>query len=91
MTRIARQRDRAVTTSRASRFYWMISNMSAKGTSQVLEEFQDRIVTMLSEQGFETHESEVVLDELVHKYSKGGQPFRRKVHLLYSDDAARDT
>lgn len=71
--------------------YWMISNMAAKGTAEVLEEFQDRIVSMLAEQGFDTRESEVVLDELVHKYIKGGQPFRRKVHLLYSDNADRDT
>lgn len=71
--------------------YWMISNMAAKETTEVLEEFQDRIVAMLTKQGFDTRESEVVLDELVHKYSKGGLPFRRKVHLLYSDDADRDT
>jgi hypothetical protein len=70
--------------------YWMISSMAAKGAEEALSEFQDRIVSMLTEQGFDTRECEIVLDELVYKYRTGGPPFRRKVHLLFPDDVDRD-
>jgi hypothetical protein len=65
--------------------YWMITNMAEKATKEVREEFQDRIVSMLAEQGFDERACEIVFDDLVHKYRTGGSPFRRKVHLLHPD------
>jgi hypothetical protein len=70
--------------------YWMITNMADKASKEVRDEFQDRIVSMLTEQGFDERECEIVFDDLVHKYRTGGSPFRRKVHLLFPDDADLD-
>lgn len=67
--------------------YWMITNMAEKATKEVRDEFQDRIVSMLNDQGFDARECESVYDDLVHKYRTGGSPFRRKVHLLFPNDA----
>jgi hypothetical protein len=67
--------------------YWMITNMAGKATKEVRDEFQDRIVSMLTDQGFDARECEIVYDDIVHKYRTGGSPFRRKVHLLFPNDA----
>lgn len=66
--------------------FMTISSMAARGANDVLEEFQDRVVRMLVEQGFDEHASDVVFEELVAKYRTGQSPFRRKVHLLQDDD-----
>jgi hypothetical protein len=66
--------------------FMTISSMAARGADDVLEEFQDRVVRMLVEQGFDEHASDVVFEELVAKYRTGQSPFRRKVHLLHPDD-----
>ena len=70
--------------------FMTISSMTARGAKDVLEDFQDRVVKMLVEQGFDEHASDVVFEELVAKYRKGQSPFRRKVHLLQDDDPARE-
>lgn len=67
-----------------------ISSKAAKGVFEDLDEFHERVVMMLVEQGFDEQASDQVFDELVAKYRTGIWPFRRKVHLLYSDDADRD-
>lgn len=67
--------------------FMTISSMAARGAKEVLEDFQDRVVRMLVEQGFDERESDIVFDELVEKYRKGNWPFRRKIHLLHPDDA----
>ncbi len=65
--------------------FWMISNMAEKANKDILDEFQDRIVRLLTDQGFDEKASDEVLDDLIRKYSTGNWPFRRKVHLLYPD------
>ncbi|OQP86037.1 hypothetical protein BTR14_13215 [Rhizobium rhizosphaerae] len=67
--------------------YWLIRRAVEKGQTAELEKFQDVIVAMLAEQGFDEGESDAVFDDLVEKYSSGGLPFRRKTHLLFPDAA----
>lgn len=71
--------------------FWLIRRAVEKGQEVELEKFQDVIVSMLIEQGFDESECDVVLDDLVSKYRSGGLPFRRKLHLLYSEGADQDT
>lgn len=70
--------------------FMTISSMAARGAKEVLEDFQDRVVRMLVEQGFDERESDIVFEELVAKYRTGDWPFRRKVHLLHPEDPDRD-
>jgi len=70
--------------------FMTISSMVAKGAFETLDEFHERVVAMLVEQGFDEQASDKVFDELVVKYRTGAWPFRRKVHLLFSDDADQD-
>lgn len=65
--------------------FWLIRRAIEKGQQTELEKFQDRIVSMLVDQGFDECECDVVFDELVAKYRTGGSPFRRKIHLIYPD------
>ncbi len=67
--------------------FMTISSIAAKGAFDVLDDFHERVVAMLVEQGFDERASDDVFDELVAKYRTGSWPFRRKVHLLPSDDA----
>ncbi|CDN92221.1 hypothetical protein [Agrobacterium tumefaciens] len=66
--------------------FMTISSMAARDAKEVLEDFQDRVVRMLVDQGFDERQSDIVFEELVAKYRKGDWPFRRKVHLLHPDD-----
>jgi len=70
--------------------FWLIRRAVEKGQEVELEKFQDVIVSMLIEQGFDESECDVVFDDLVSKYRSGGLPFRRKLHLLYPEGADRD-
>lgn len=70
--------------------YWLIRRAIEKGQEAELEKFQDKVVSMLTQQGFSEKASDEVLDDLVHKYRSGGWPFRRKVHLLYPDGVESD-
>jgi len=70
--------------------FMTISSMAAKGATDVLEDFQHRVVRMLAEQGFDERESDIVFDELIAKYRTGDWPFRRKVHLLDPDEFDRE-
>ncbi len=70
--------------------FMTISSMAVRDAKEVLEDFQDRVVRMLVEQGFDERESDIVFEELVAKYRTGDWPFRRKVHLLHSEDSDRD-
>lgn len=65
--------------------YWLINRAIKKELHEDLEKFRGRIVAMLAEQGFDNRQSEIVLDDLIHKYRTGGSPFRRKPHLFYPD------
>ncbi len=65
--------------------FWMISNMAEKAEKGVLDEFRDRMVRLLTDQGFDEKASDEVLDDLIRKYSTRNWPFRRKVHLLFPD------
>lgn len=65
--------------------FWTIRDIARQGTSDVLDQFLNRTVRMLVEQGFDERACEEVLDELVAKYKTGKSPFRRKIHLLYPD------
>lgn len=70
--------------------FWLIRRAVEKGQEVELEKFQDVIVSMLIEQGFDERECDVVFDDLVSKYRSGGLPFRRKLHLLYPEGADQD-
>ncbi len=70
--------------------FWMVSNMAQKAEKGVLDEFHDRMVKLLKDQGFDEMASDEVLDDLIRKYSTGNWPFRRKVHLLYPDGPAAE-
>lgn len=63
--------------------FWVISNMAQKADKDVLDEFHDRVVKLLKDQGFDEKASNEVLDDLIRKYRTGKWPFRRKVHLLF--------
>ena len=63
--------------------YWLISRAIEKGQHEELEKFRDKMVEMLSEQGFDPSQSDTVLVELIYKYGTTGSPFRRKFHLLF--------
>lgn len=65
--------------------FWLIRRAIDKGQQMELEKFQNKIVTMLTDQGFDARESDGVFDDLVDKYRTGGSPFRRKIHLIYPD------
>ena len=71
--------------------FWLIRRAVDKGQQVELEKFQDVIVSMLIEQGFDERECDVVFDDHVSKYRSGGLPFRRKLHLLYPEGADQDT
>lgn len=65
--------------------FWLIRRAIDKGQQMELEKFQNKIVSMLADQGFDARECDVVFDDLVAKYRMGGSPFRRKIHLIYPD------
>lgn len=65
--------------------FWLIRRAIEKGQQMELEKFQNKIVSMLADQGFDERECDVVFDDLVAKYRTGGSPFRRKIHLIYPD------
>ncbi|MBD9567284.1 hypothetical protein [Ensifer sp. ENS08] len=93
----ARQRQKALrdASRRAKRpdrddvarvaLFWLIRRAVEKGQQMELEKFQNRIVSMLTDQGFDERECDAVFDDLVAKYRTGGSPFRRKIHLIYPD------
>ncbi len=70
--------------------FMTISSMATRDAKEVLEDFQDRVVRMLVEQGFDERESDILFEELVAKYRTGDWPFRRKAHLLHPEDPDRD-
>ena len=67
--------------------FWLVRRAIEKNQLQELEKFRDRMVMMLVDQGFDEKACDGVLDDLVRKYRTGASPFRRKAHLLYSDDS----
>lgn len=67
--------------------FWLIRRAREKGQQMELEQFQNKIVSMLTDQGFDQRECDAVFDDLVAKYRTGGVPFRRKIHLIYPDGA----
>ncbi|MGR6431454.1 hypothetical protein ACU5AY_11115 [Rhizobium sp. PAMB 3174] len=66
--------------------FWLVRGAIEKNQLKELEKFRDRMVMMLVEQGFDEKACDEVLDDLFRKYRSGGSPFRRKAHLLFSDD-----
>lgn len=70
--------------------FMTISSMTAKGAFDTLDDFHERVVAMLVQQGFDEQASDVLFDDLVAKYRTGAWPVRRKVHLLYPGGADQD-
>ncbi|KAB1107790.1 hypothetical protein F4V89_29875 [Neorhizobium galegae] len=70
--------------------FMTISSMAARDATDVLEDFQHRVVSMLVEQGFDKQASHAVFGDLVAKYRTGASPFRRKPHLLFPDGPDQD-
>ena len=66
--------------------YWLITRAIEKEQHEELEKFRNRMVEMLTENGFDPSQSETVLGDLIYKYGTTGSPFRRKVHLLFPAD-----
>lgn len=101
--KMARQRQKALRDAnrRAKRpdrddvarvaLFWLIRRAIDKDQQMELEKFQNKIVSMLTAQGFDERECDVVFDDLVAKYRSGGLPFRRKLHLLFPDRNERET
>ena len=97
--KVARQRQKALRDAnrRAKRpdrddvarvaLFWLIRRAIDKDQQMELEKFQNKIVSMLTDQGFDERECDAVFDDLVVKYRTGGSPFRRKIHLIYPDGA----
>lgn len=95
--KIARQRQKALrdANKRAKRpdrddvarvaLFWLIRRAIEKGQQLELEKFQNKIVSLLTDQGFDERECDAVFDDLVAKYRTGGSPFRRKIHLIHPD------
>lgn len=69
--------------------FMTISAMATGDAADALEDFQDGVVAMLVEQGFDERASDALFDDLVAKYRTGAWPFRRKVHLFHSGDIDR--
>lgn len=67
--------------------FWLIRRAIDKDQQMELEKFQNKIVSMLTDQGFDERECDAVFDDLVAKYRTGGPPFRRKIHLIHPDGA----
>lgn len=86
--RLARRPDRDDVARTA--LFIMISSMTTRGATEVLDDLRNRVVKMLAEQGFDERLSDLVFEELVAKYRAGDWPFRRKVHLLHPDDPDQD-
>lgn len=63
--------------------FWLIKRAFEKGQIKELDEFQDQIVAMLAEQGFNEQACYDTFEELIQKYKSGRSPFRRKVHLFH--------
>ncbi|WP_244514680.1 hypothetical protein [Ensifer sp. LCM 4579] len=66
--------------------FWLISKAVKRNQHEELEKFRDKMVEMLTEQGFDPRQSEIVLGELIYRFGTAGSPFRRKVHLLDPED-----
>jgi len=63
--------------------FWLIRRAIDKDQQMELEKFQNKIVSMLTDQGFDERECDAVFDDLVAKYRTGVSPFRRKIHLIH--------
>lgn len=59
----------------------VITRVHEKEMPKAWERIADGIIDQLAEQGFDTRESELVIDDLVHRYTSGRGGFRRKTHL----------
>lgn len=70
--------------------FWLIRRAIEKRQEAELDKFQDKIVSMLVDQGFQERECDFVFDELVAKYRVDDRPFRRKLHLLRPDGPSED-
>ncbi len=53
------------------RLFWLIRRAIDKDQQMELEKFQNKIVSMLTAQGFDERECDVVFDDLVAKYRTG--------------------
>jgi hypothetical protein len=58
-----------------------ITRVHEKEMPQAWERIVDGIVDQLAEQGFDARESELVIEDLVQRYTSGRGGFRRKTHL----------
>jgi hypothetical protein len=59
----------------------VITRVHEKEMPQAWERIADGIIDQLAEQGFDSRESELVIEDLVQRYTSGRGGFRRKTHL----------
>ena len=59
----------------------VITRVHEKEMPKAWERIADGIVDQLAEQGFDARESELVIEDLVQRYTSGRGGFRRKTHL----------
>lgn len=61
--------------------FWTITSYLEQGRPDWIEELADAVVGVLVDQGFDERAADEVFDDLVDRYARDDQPFRRKVHL----------
>ncbi|MBY5482110.1 hypothetical protein HFO84_33020 [Rhizobium leguminosarum] len=60
---------------------WTITSYLEQGQFEWIEELADAVIGLLIDQGFDERAADEVFDDLVERYARDDQPFRRKVHL----------
>ncbi|MFN7092874.1 MAG: hypothetical protein ACK4P4_20255 [Allorhizobium sp.] len=60
---------------------WTITSYLEQGQPDWIEELADAVIGLLVDQGFDERAASEVFDDIVDRYTRDDQPFRRKVHL----------
>ena len=72
---------RRPTRDDVARIVLWLTRVHEKEMPKAWERIADGIIDQLAEQGFDTRESELVIEDLVQRYTSGRGGFRRKTHL----------
>ncbi|CDZ67043.1 Hypothetical protein NGAL_HAMBI2605_53220 [Neorhizobium galegae bv. orientalis] len=61
--------------------FWAITGYLKEDRPDRIDQLADAVTALLVDQGFDERAAYEVFDELVDRYARDDQPFRRKVHL----------
>lgn len=61
--------------------FWAITGYLKEGRPDRIDQLADAVTVLLVDQGFDERAAYEVFDDLVDRYSRDDQPFRRKAHL----------